>query len=343
MYLMVEKGTRGGVSMVSKRLATANNPLVAGFNSNEKTSYIQYYDANNLYAWAMSQKLPTGNFKFVYDVTKVDLTKQGMILEVDLEYPDKLHDEHNEYPLAPERMKVEKEWLSEYQLKLLGKTSLNIPKLVPNLQNKVKYVLHYKNLQNYIAKCMKLTKIHRAISFDESTWLKPYIEMNTELRKLATSDFDKNVYKLMNNAVFGKTMENLRKRVDVQIVRSSENIKIRKLLKKPNFANQKIFDHNLAALHMHKSKLLLNRPAYVGMCILDLSKLVMYDFYYDVLKKKYGDTCKLLYTDTDSLLLEIFTDDVYKDMEEQSEFYDTVNYPKDHFLYSVKIRRSRAK
>ena len=128
--------------------------------------------------------------------------------------------------------------------------------------------------------------------------------MNTELRKKATNDFEKDLFKLFNNAVFGKTMENMRKRVDVKLVRSHEDIKIKKLIAKPSFARQKIFDNELAGLHMYKDRLVLNRPIYVGMSILDISKILMYEFYYDM-KKQYGDNINLIYTDTDSLLMEI--------------------------------------
>jgi hypothetical protein len=155
---------------------------------------------------------------------------------------------------------------------------------------------------------MQLKKIHRALRFD------PYIRHNTELRKRATNDFEKDLHKLMNNSVFGKTRENLRKRVDVKLVRSSEEDRLRKLIAKPNYARCKIFDDDLAAQHMHKTSLCLNRPIYLGMSILDLSKLLMYDFYYNKVNPKYGDRATLLYTDTDSLLMHIETEDIYADI-----------------------------
>jgi hypothetical protein len=182
---------------------------------------------------------------------------------------------------------------------------------------------------------MRLTKIHRVLRFNESPWMESYIRMNTELRKKATNSFEKDLYKLMNNSVYGKTMENLRKRVDVKLIRSSEENKLRKLIAKPTFARQMIFDKDLAALHMHKTKLKLNRPIYVGMSILELSKLLMYDFYYNEMKAQYGDRCELLYTDTDSLLLYIETEDIYKDMAQHADLYDTSDYPKDHYLHSM--------
>ena len=149
---------------------------------------------------------------------------EGYILEVDLEYPEDLHDAHNAYSLAPEHMVVEKGWISEYQHSLLGvgAAPTEVEKLVPKLRNKSRYVLHYRNLQLYMSLGVCLTAVHRALRFGQSPWMEPYIRKNTELRKKATSDFEKDLYKLMNNSVFGKTMENLRRRVDVELVRRNE-------------------------------------------------------------------------------------------------------------------------
>ena len=171
-------------------------------------------------------------------------------------------------------------------------------------------MLQYRNLHLYTSLGMRLTKVHRALRFDQSPWMESYIQMNTELRKKAASDFEEDLYKLMNNSFFGKTMENLRKRVDVKLVRSNEEDKLRRLIASPAFARANIFDDDLAAIQVHKGNLVLNRPVYVGMSILDLSKHLMYDFYYNQLKTQYGERCQLLYTDTDSLLLEIETEDV---------------------------------
>ena len=293
----------------------------------------------------MSEPLPTGHFQWVADCALAELAKyiiehpadsrEGYILEVDLEYHREFHNAHNAYPLAPERMIVKKEWMSEYQRSLIGATHTEVEKLVPNLGNKVRYVLHYRNLQLYLSLGMNLAKVHRALSFHQSRWMEPYIRLNTELRTKGTSNFERDLFKLMNNSVYGKTMENLRKRVDVQLVRADEDDRLRRLIASPSYARANIFDDNLAAIQMHKSGLVLNRPVYVGMCVLDLSKHLMYDFYYNQLKKQYGERCQLLYTDTDSLLLEIQTENVYEDMGRSAHLYDTSNYPKDHPQYST--------
>ena len=342
MHLYIEKGMRGGISMVSKRHAKANNPHLADYNPDKENNYIMYYDANNLYGWAMSQPLPYSDFKWC-DMRQKDgkhVLKRpkgkGWILEVDLEYPKHLHKLHNDYPLAPEKLSVKKEWLSSYQTELLENNSMiNIEKLVPNLMDKKKYIVHYRNLHLYLSLGMKLKKVHRILEFNEKPWMEPYICLNTELLKKATSAFEKDFYKLMNNSVFGKTMVNLRKRVDIQLVRTdgSENEKLRKIIAKPNFNRRVKFSDELSAIHVKKTKLTLNKPIYVGFSVLDLSKHLMYDWYYNKLKKKYGENCTLLYTDTDSLLVDIKTKDAYKDMSEIKEDYDFSDYPKDHPLY----------
>ena len=323
MLLMVERGIRGGISMISNRYGEANNKYMGkSLNKSKPSKYIQYLDANNLYSCAMSKKLPTHGFKWMSSGELETLFEQQELhtwiktpcfLEVDLEYPEKLHDSHNDYPLCPERVICKN----------------NVEKLIPNLRDKKKYVLHYKNLIQCIGLGMKLTRIHRGIKFVESEWLKPYIDMNTNLRTKAKNNFEKDFFKLMNNSVFGKTMENIRNRVDVKLVNNME--KARKLVAKPNFRHCKIFTENLVAIHMKKTSLTMNKPVYLGMSILDLSKSIMYDFHYNYIKPKYGDKASLLFTDTDSLMYEIETEDFYKDISgDVKNRFDTSDYPDNH-------------
>jgi len=207
-------------------------------------------------------------------------------------------------------------------------------KLLLTLEDKTNYVVHYRNMQFYLKQGMKLKRVPRVLEFEQECWMEPYIRMNTEFRKKAKSDFEKNFYKLMNNSVFGKTMENLRNRVDIKIVNSNETNKIRKLVASPLYSRHVIFTNDLVGIDMRKSKLLLNKPVYTGITILENSKILMYDFFYNELKKQYGEKCELLYSDTDSLLLEIETEDFYKDMKSSMDLYDTSDYPKEHPLHS---------
>ena len=321
MLLMFEKGIRGGISIISNRYGEANNKYMGkGFNKNKPSKYLMYLDENNLYGCAMSMKLPTHGFKWLTggEIEKIyenrhNLNKMPCILEVDLEYPENLHDLHNDYPLCPEKVKCKN----------------GVEKLIPNLRDKKNYVIHYKNLIQCLDMGLKIKHIHTGIKFVESEWMKPYIDKNTNLRAKAKNNFEKDFYKLMNNSVFGKTMENIRNRVNVKLVNTKE--KLRKLVAKPNFKSCKIFSENLVSVHMKKTSLTMVKPVYLGMCILDLSKTIMYDFYYNYIKKKYGDKAKLLFSDTDSLMCEIQTEDFYKDISgDVKDRFDTSDYPENH-------------
>ena len=338
MFQFIEKGMRGGTSYIANRYGEANNKYMKTYDDKIPSKYIMYLDANNLYGWAMSQYLPTGSFEWLSpkQIEKINLNKytensnKGMILEVDLEYPQELHDLHNDYPLGPEKVKVTEDMLSDYCKKIANKYKIStglVHKLIPTLSNKEKYVLHYRNLQLYLNLGLKLKKVHRVLMFNQSPWLKQYIDFNTQKRTHAKNSFEKDFFKLMNNSVFGKTMENIRKRVDVRLVTSKE--KLLKLASKPTYVSSKIFNENLVAVHKIKETLTLNRPAYVGMCILNLSKTLMYDFHYNYIKSKYGDKAKLLFTDTDSLTYEIETKDVYRDFWNDKDRFDNNDYPEN--------------
>jgi len=214
MVNMIQKGIRGGVSMISKKYAKANNPHVPDYNSNEKKTWITYLDMNNLYGTAMCERLPERGFRWLnerelkeLDVMDIpDDSEVGYILEVSLDYPSQLHDLHSEYPLAPETLTVDNDMLSPYTTELKTRLHLKgkpVPKLVPNLYNKSKYVIHYRNLKQYLQYGLVLQDIHRAICFQQSNWLETYISFNTARRKEAQNDFQKDFFKLMNNAVFG--------------------------------------------------------------------------------------------------------------------------------------------
>jgi len=342
MFQFIEKGLRGGISYIANRYGQANNKYMKEYNNKKPSKYIMYLDANNLYGWAMSQYLPIGGFRWMTQkqIDKIDLAKykednnKDFIAEVDLEYPEELHDLHNDYPLGPEKVKVTKNMLSEYCTKISEKYNIStglVYKLIPTLGNKEKYVLHYINLQLYMDLGLKVTKVHRVLEFNQSPWLKQYIDFNTEKRKNAKNAFEKDFFKLMNNSVFGKTMENIRKRVDVRLV--TDEKKLLKYTSKPTFVSSKIFNEKLVAVHKIKEILTLNRPAYIGMCILDLSKTLMYDFHYNYMKKKYGKKAKLLFTDTDSLTYEIEAEDVYQDFWNDKNKFDNSDYPESSSYY----------
>ena len=309
MLLMVKQGIRGGISTIPNRYGVANNRFMGeSFDRRKPSSFITYLDANNLYGWAMSKPLPTHGFSWMSESELTNWRNQSCILEVDLEYPHHLHDLHNDYPLAPENMIP---------------PGSKVRKLIADLNNKEKYVVYHQTLKLYESLGLKVSRVHRGIKFKESAWLKKYIDLNTKLRTDAENDFEKD---FMNNSVFGKTMENIENRVDVRLVCDRE--KTIKLVAKPNYDHQTIFDENLIAIHMKRTKLVYNKPIYLGMCILDLSKTLMYDFHYSYIKNKYGNKAKLLFTDTDSLMYEIETGDFYADIAcDVDRWFDTSDYP----------------
>ena len=326
MLMMFERGIRGGITHISKRYAEANNKYMKNYNPEKKSRFIQYLDANNLYGWAMSQNLPTHGFKWMKDITLENVNeildktnhsmsntgKKGYIFEVDLEYPQHLWDKHNDYPLAPEIMKVN-----------------GVEKLICHFKPRKNYVIHYRTLRQCLELGMKINAVHRGISFYQSPWMEQYIRKNTELRKTATNSFEKDFFKLMNNSVFGKTIENIRKRQNIHLV--DDRKKALKLSSRPNFDRCTIFDRNLIAIHMKKTEVYFNKPVYVGQSILDLSKTLMFDFHYNYIKKKYHKKAELLFTDTDSLMYEIKTKDFYKDISPDIlTKFDTSDYNPNH-------------
>ena len=344
-HLFIERGVRGGVSMIMNRYAKANNPYLSKHDKEKPNNYVMYWDANNLYGLSMVDYLPTESLGFLNESEITDMYNKihnediderfCHILEVDLEYPEELHDLHNDLPVAPERMCVGNDMLSNYQKDLAEKldlsTSSKVEKLVPNLMNKSKYIVHERNLKYYLKLGLKLTKIHRVLKLKQSKWLKDYIELNTEFRKQAKNDFEKDFYKIMINAVFGKTMENVRNRIDLELVCDKERAV--KLQSDPRLKNVRIIreqvdenDNGLVSYERRKNTVKLNKPIFAGFAILELSKLHMYKFHYDFVKNKYGDKAKLLFTDTDSLCYDIQTDDIYKDIQKDKSQFDLSNY-----------------
>ena len=325
MLLMVEEGIRGGICHAIQRYAKANNKYMKDYDSKKKSSYIQYLEANNLYGKARTEKLPVEGFNWTDDISKIDEdflkvydknNNKGYILDVDIDYPSKLQNLHSDLPFLLERMVIN-----------------NTKKLVCNLNDKKNYIVHINVLKQTLDHGLKLKKVHRVIEFEQEAWLKEYIDVNTELRKKANNDFEKDFFKLMNNAVFGKTMENVRKHSDIKLVKYDK--KRNKLVSEPNFHINRIFliDNNLAIIEMRKVKVKMNKPIYLGLSILDISKITMYEFWYDYVKIKYHDNARLCYMDTDSFVVNIKTKNVYKAIRQDvNKRFGTSNYTFDRPL-----------
>ncbi|KAM0726196.1 hypothetical protein ACS0PU_008277 [Formica fusca] len=286
-----------------------------------------YFDVNNLYGWAMCQPLPYAEFRWVDNISDFDISAIasdspiGYILEVDLEYPQHLHDAHADLPFCPMRDKPP------------GKRQ---DKLLETLYDKKCYVIHYRNLQQCTRHGLRVAKIHRVLQFAQSAWLRDYIELNTRFRTRATNDFEKNLYKLMNNAVFGKTMENVRN----QLTKWDGRYGAEAMIAKPNFHSRSVFSENLVVVELRKLEVKFNKPIYVGMCILDISKTCLYEFHHEYMVPLYREKCKIMYTDTDSLIYHIECEDVYKNMKRDIARFDMSDYPANN-AYGIPLENKK--
>ncbi|CAG8798789.1 3697_t:CDS:2, partial [Cetraspora pellucida] len=285
---------REGISLARRRIARANIPGLEGYDRKKTKKWLLYLDANNLYGWAMSQYLPTGGFKWL---STISLEASHPLVQKIL----KIKENSNRECCLEVKLSIPKELHPKFR-----DYPMYTEKLILTLHDKDHYVIHYRNLQQ----CIK----------------EEYV--------LEKNAFEKNFWKLMNNSVFGKTMEDVRKRVNIDLVRQvDEEQRLHRLISDPAFVSRKIFyGANLVTVHRRQTNVKLNKPEYVGVCILDLSKYFMYDFWYGHLKKKYGDRVKLLYTDTDSLIIEIETENIYQDMIDDCDLFDFSDYPEDHWI-----------
>ncbi|XP_031787978.1 uncharacterized protein LOC107982100 [Nasonia vitripennis] len=289
MLMFIEAGIRGGISQCCNRYAKANNPYMGpSYDKEQKIKTLLYFDINNLYGWAMVQPLPVGKFKWIEYETNPSFFNTppdadiGYFAEVDLEYPEDLHDDHRDLPFCAEHRTPP----NSKQKKLL--TTLN---------DKTKYVIHYRALKQALDNGTRLKKVHRILSFEQKARLKPYVELNTEKRKQSKYEFEL-FYKLLINAVYGKCIERERSRVDVRLLK--------------------------------RTSITIKKPIYVGLCILDLSKTLVYDFHYLYMKQRVGEKCKLLYTDTDSLIYEVADIDMYQIMKNNKHKFDTSDYDENN-------------
>lgn len=326
MHLFFEKSIRGGLTQASMRYAKANNENTSDYDATKPKSWLVYQDCNNLYGWAMSQYMPYGGFKWVEPTldgleTLTNTSDIGRVYEIDISYPQHLHDEHNDLPFLPEN-KIS--------------PGSKVKKLLATLEDKKNYnILHYRNLQQAITNGLIVEKVHRVLEFRQSEWLAKCIHLNTEMRKKAEDDFEKDFFKLLNNAVFGKTMESMRKRMKMELVACPK--RLQKLINKTTFKHCITYNENLAAVSLENKIIKFGKPIYIGFAVLDVSKTLMYDYHYNTMKKHFTDNLRLMYTDTDSFVYHIMTNNFYDDMHNKPgllERMDTSNLPHEHPCYT---------
>lgn len=324
MFNFITKSIRGGLCNAIHRHSKANNVFMEGFDPNKEISYIHYLDFVNLYGYCLMEPLPVGDFRWLDD-TEIEPVKKmlsgegiqssykeyfkfqknkNIILEVDLEYPDNLHDLHNQMPFCASHVKPE---------------NCSQSKLMCTLENKERYVIHFKNLVQCLQHGLRLTKIHRVLEFTEEAWLKPYIEFNTKLRAASKNEFEKNFFKLLINSIFGKTIESDRKKRDIKLASSWASA--RKLILKPNFLRSTIIDENFVIIEMSKTQILANKPVFCGYSILEFAKYKMYSFHYLYVIPNLSPFFKinLLYQDTDS---QVYSFTLKENADKNLSFYD---------------------
>ena len=361
MFKFVERSKRGGISMVSKRHSKANNSgLGPRYDKTKPLSSLGYYDSNSLYPWAMKQPLPVEEFTWleehavtpenVFEYLNALHDTTGLFLEVDLKVPHELHDRFNDYPLAPEHMIVGPSDLSPYNKRVLKDAERlhgfrGEKKLVPNLRPKTQYVMHHEHLKFCIQQGLRVVRVHRVMQFRQRPWMKSYIECCEEERRNAKNDYEAQLWKDMMNIVFGKTIENVRKRINVSICttpKTEADIRrvVKKLSHRPQLEDVYLVNEDTAIVRERRFEVLLDKPIIVGCSILELSKVLMARFWYE-LKDLYQERIALLATDTDSIIVEVQTDDLVEDMGTHfAHHMDFSNYPKDHKFYNT--NRARA-
>ena len=342
ILLLSENNIRGGISSV----------MGDRHVQSDENKQILYIDANNLYGWAMSQYLPTGDFKKIklcceYDSVLMNEIKEdifntpddnefGYFIECNLEYPAEIKEKTKNFPFCPYQTKADPDFISAYMNNVNQPNYKPTPKLMCDVTNKSKYMIHYRMFKFYLNQGMKVTKIHTIYKFKQSPWLGKYIDHNTQKRTVAKTNFEKDLYKLMNNAFFGKTMENVRDRTNLEFIDHSQIDQIIKRQSKLSFKGIMDLYSKFSVYKFDKEKTVFDTPIYLGFTVLELSKLLMYEFYYNKLQPYWKQSIQLHYMDTDSFILSFDTNhqELMNFLQENKDEFDFSELDKSHELYN---------
>ena len=333
MILLLENNIRGGISSV----------MGDRYIKSDENKKILYIDAINLYGHSMSEPLPydeikfNNNFKIEDILNTPDDIDTGYFIEVDIKYPDRIKEKTKNFPFASVKKKIDPENFNDYMKEIKPDTYIQSSKLICDWSDKKNYLIHYRMLKFYVRHGMIVDKVHEVISFTQSRWLERYINFNTQKRNQAVNDFEKDFYKLLNNAFYGKTMENVRNRLKIKFIKKDDYREIIKHQSKLTFNGiHKSYENCDSYTHKQK-EVPMDKPIYLGFSVLELSKLLMYETYYNLLEPYFGqENIQLHYMDTDSFVLSVNTKDIIKDLKNLEDIIDFSNLDKNNELFSNK-------
>ena len=336
MILLLENNIRGGISSI----------MGDRYIKSDKNKKILYIDANNLYGYSMSQYLPYDEIKFDNNVTLEDIINTpddndiGYFIEVDLIYPDNIKQKTKNFPFASMNKKINPDDFNDYMKEIKPDTYIQTKKLICDWSDKKNYLVHYRMLKFFIRHGMVVDKVHKIISFKQNRWLEKYINFNTQKRNKAKNNFEKDFYKLLNNAFYGKTMENVRNRLKIKFIKKDDYREIIKQQSKLTFNGIHKSYENCDSYTFEQNEVLIDKPIYLGFTVLELSKLLMYETYYDILQPYFGqENIKLPYMDCDKFVLSIETQNIINDLKNLEDLFDFSNLDKNHELFSNKNKK----
>ena len=336
MILLLENNIRGGISSV----------MGDRYIKSDDNKKILYIDANNLYGHSMSQYLPYDEIKFDNNLTLEDIINTpddrdiGYFIELDLTYPDNIKEKTKYFPFAPVNKKINPDNFNDYMKKIKPDTYIQTKKLICDWSDKKNYLIRYRMLKFYIRHGMIIDKVHNIISFRQSRWLEKYISFNTQKRNKAKNDFEKDFYKLLNNAFYGKTMENVRNRLKIKFIKKDDYREIIKKQSKLTFNGIHKSYENCDSYTFKQNEVLMDKPIYLGFSVLELNKLIMYETYYDKLQQYFRQkNIQLHYMDCDSFVLSIEAENIIIDLKNLEELFDISNLNKNHELFNNKNKK----
>ena len=291
----------------------------------------------------MSESLPYDEIKFINNVELEDILNTpddsdiGYFIEADLKYPDSIKEKTKNFPFAPVNKKINPDKFCDYMREIKPDTYIQTKKLICDWSDKKNYLVHYRMLKFYIRHGMVVDKVHNIISIRQSRWLEKYINFNIQKRNQAVNDFEKDFYKLLNNAFYGKTMENVRNRLKIKFIEKDDYREIIKQQSKLTFNGIHKSYENCDSYTHKQCEVLMDKPIYLGFAILELSKLLMCETYYDKLQPYFGqENIQLHYMDTDSFVLSVDIKDIIKDLKNLEDIFDFSNLDITHELFSNK-------